>query len=135
MKLPGPDHPISIVAHAGRVVVTFAGRTIAETRRALTLRESSYPPVHYIPLEDVDPGVLEASDRKTYCPYKGDCSYFSLVAGDVRSDNAVWIYRTPYDSVTAIRDHVAFYPGRVEITQLAAAGETSKTEIADSTSR
>lgn len=113
IKVPGPDHPIAIEPNASRVVVSVAGRTIADTRRALTLREASYRPVQYIPREDVDMSLLERSSHATYCPYKGDCAYYSIPLGGERSVNAVWTYETPYAAVAAIKDHLAFYPGRV----------------------
>jgi uncharacterized protein (DUF427 family) len=100
------------------VVVTLAGRTVAEPRRALTLKEASYPPVQYIPLADVDPALLEASDHKTWCPYKGEASYYSLPIGGPRSVNAIWSYREPHDAVAAIKDHVAFYPDRVDAIEV-----------------
>ncbi len=81
VKLPGPDHPISIQRNPARVVVSVAGRVVADTRNALTLREAAYPPVQYIPGEDVDFSKLERTDHVTYCPYKGDCSYYSVPAG------------------------------------------------------
>src|ERR1700736_1360729 len=110
VKLPGPDHPISIQHNPARVVVSAAGRVIADTLNALTLREAAYPPVQYIPVEDVDFTQLERTDHVTYCPYKGDCTYYSVPAGGERSINAVWIYEEPYAAVVAIKDHVAFYP-------------------------
>lgn len=113
-KIPGPDHPITVTPTDGRVVVTLAGKTVADTRRALTLKEASYPPVQYIPLVDVDPQLLEASDHKTWCPYKGEASYYSLPIGGSRSVNAIWSYREPHDAVAVIKDHVAFYPDRVD---------------------
>lgn len=113
IKIPGPDHPITILANPSRVVVRVAGRTVADSRSALTLREASYPPVHYIPRADVDMALLERTDHASYCPYKGDAAYFSIPAGGDRSANAVWTYEQPYDAVDAIRDHVAFYPDRV----------------------
>jgi uncharacterized protein (DUF427 family) len=119
---PGPEHPITIEANPGRVVVSVAGRVVADTRSALTLREASYRPVQYIPIADVDASLLEPTDHESYCPYKGDASYYSLPAGGERSANAVWTYRSPYADVAEIRDHVAFYPDRVdEIAQLDAA--------------
>lgn len=114
VKVPGPDHPITILPNAGRVVVTVAGRTVADTRRALTLREASYKPVLYIPRQDVDMAMLQPSERWTYCPYKGDCSYLSIPAGGERSVDAVWTYADPFAAVVAIRDHLAFYPDRVD---------------------
>ena len=113
IRIPGPDHPITIQANPSRVVVRVAGRTVADSRRALTLSEASYPPVHYIPRADVDMALLERTDHASYCPYKGDAAYFSIPAGGERSANAVWTYEHPYDAVDAIRDHVAFYPDRV----------------------
>jgi uncharacterized protein (DUF427 family) len=114
VKSPGPDHPIAIEPTKGRVTVTVAGRIIADSRRALTLREASYPAVQYIPRGDVEMSLLEATDHATYCPYKGECSYFSIPSGGERAVNAVWSYETPYDAVTEIKDHLAFYPDRVE---------------------
>ena len=114
MKLPGPDHPITIEPNPARVTVSIAGRIVADTRRALTLREASYAPVQYVPRKDVDMTLLEPSDHRTYCPYKGDCTYYSIPLGGQRSVNAVWIYEAPYEAVAAIKDHVAFYPDRVD---------------------
>jgi uncharacterized protein (DUF427 family) len=114
IKIPGPDHPISIEPFAGRIVVSLAGRRVADTQAALTLREASYPPVHYIPRKDLDMSLLERSEHGTYCPYKGDCSYFSLPLGGERSVNAIWTYEQPYDAVVSIREYVAFYPDRVD---------------------
>jgi uncharacterized protein (DUF427 family) len=111
---PGREHPIAIERNPARVVVTVAGRTIADTQDALTLREASYAPVQYIPLSDVDESLLEASDHASYCPYKGDAGYYSVPSGGERSVNAVWIYRDPYAAVAEIKDRVAFYPDRVD---------------------
>ena len=114
IKVPGPDHPISIQHNCARVVVSVAGRVIADTRSALTLREADYSPVQYIPREDVDFSRLERTDHATYCPYKGDCTYYSVLAGGKKSVNAVWIYEDPYPAVAQIKGHVAFYPDRVD---------------------
>jgi uncharacterized protein (DUF427 family) len=114
VKLPGPDHPISIQHNRARVVVSVAGRVIADTRNALTLREADYPAVQYIPREDVDLTQLEPTDHATYCPYKGDCTYYSVPAGRKKSVNAVWTYEDPFPAVEQIRGHVAFYPDRVD---------------------
>ena len=114
VKLPGPDHPISIQRNPARVVVSVAGRVIADTRDALTLRESTYPPVQYIPLKDVDMSLLEPTDHSTYCPYKGDCAYYSIPIGGDKSVNAVWTYEVPFAAVAEIRDHFAFYPDCVD---------------------
>ena len=114
IKLPYPGHPITIAPAAGRVVVTLAGRTIADTREALTLREADYPPVQYIPRKDVDMSLLERTDHLTYCPFKGDASYYSIPLGGERSVNAIWTYEDAYPAVGEIRDHLAFYPSRVD---------------------
>lgn len=114
IKLPGPDHPIAIERNAARVVVSVAGRVVADTRDALTLREASYPAVQYIPRKDVEMALLERTEHTTYCPYKGDCRYFSIPLGGGRSTNAVWTYESPYAAVAPIKDHLAFYPDRVD---------------------
>jgi uncharacterized protein (DUF427 family) len=114
IKVPGPDHPITIARNANRVVVKVAGRLVADTQDALTLREASYRPVQYIPRKDVDMTLLASTDHTTYCPYKGDCAYFSIPLGGERATNAVWSYEAPYPAVAAIKDHLAFYPDRVD---------------------
>ena len=118
VKIPGPDHPITIAPTARRVVVTVGGRIVADSRNALTLQEASYPAVQYVPLADVDLSLLERTTHATYCPYKGDCAYYSVPAGGERAVNAVWTYEQPYDAVAGIRDHVAFYPDRVDAIEL-----------------
>ncbi len=114
VKIPGPDHPITIERNPKQVTVRIAGRIVAETSDALTLRESTYPPVQYIPRKDVDMAALKRTDHATYCPYKGDSAYYSIPAGGDRSVNAVWTYEKPYDAVAAIKEYVAFYPDRVD---------------------
>jgi uncharacterized protein (DUF427 family) len=114
IKVPGPDHPISIERNSARVVVSVAGDVIADTCDALTLREADYSPVQYIPSEDVDLSQLERTDHATYCPYKGDCNYYSVPSGGKKSVNAVWTYENPYPAVAQIKGHVAFYPDRVD---------------------
>ena len=114
IKIPGPDHPITITPAKGRVTVSLAGRTIADSRAALTLQEASYPAVLYIPRQDVDMTLLQRTNHSTYCPFKGDASYYSIPAGGDRSANAVWSYEAPYESVADIKDHVSFYPDRVD---------------------
>ena len=114
VKIPGPDHPISVTPNPARIVVTLDGRIIADTRKALTLQEATYPAVQYIPREDVDMTLLERTEHVSYCPYKGDCSYYSIPSGGERSVNAVWSYEAPYAAVDGINGHLAFYPGRVD---------------------
>jgi uncharacterized protein (DUF427 family) len=111
------DHPITIAPAAGRVVVRWRGRRAADTSRALELREASYPPVLYIPREDADMRLFEPSAHETTCPYKGRASYFTLRDGDQVDANAVWSYAAPKPGVAAIKDHLAFYPDRVEIVR------------------
>jgi uncharacterized protein (DUF427 family) len=103
MKIPGPDHPISIEANPSRVMVEVGGKIIADTSNALTLREASYPAVQYIPRRDVDMAALVRSEHTTYCPYKGDASYYSIPAGGDRSLNAVWTYETPFEAMARIK--------------------------------
>src|SRR5260370_26536575 len=110
IKIPGPDHPITIERNRNRVVVKVAGRVVADTRDALTMREASYAPVQYIPRRDVDMTLLERTDHATYCPYKGECSYFSIPSGGDRSTNAVWTNQEPYEAASPIKEHLAFYP-------------------------
>ena len=131
IKNPGPDHPISIQHNRARVVVSVAGRVIADTRNALALREADYPAVQYIPREDVDLTQLERTDHATYCPYKGDCNYYSVPAGGRKSVNAVWSYEDPFPAVAQIKGHVAFYPDRVDeiAEQLPTLRESSKSGL------
>ncbi|MBA1140975.1 DUF427 domain-containing protein [Mesorhizobium neociceri] len=114
IKIPGPDHPITIEPNPKRVVVSIGGIILADSRDALVLREAGYPAVQYIPRKDVDMALLERSAHATYCPYKGDCAYFSIPSGGERAINAVWAYEDPYDAVAAIKNHLAFYPERVD---------------------
>ena len=112
---PGPDHPITIEPTAQQVTVTAGNQVIARSDNALTLREASYPPVQYVPIDDVDRSALRPTDHETYCPYKGDASYFTVTTPDGELENAIWTYEQPYDAVADIRGHVAFYANRVDI--------------------
>ena len=124
VKIPGKDHPITIERNPSRVVVTVAGKVVADTRNALTLQEAGYPAVIYVPREDAEMSLLERTGHATYCPYKGDCAYFSIPAGGERSVNAVWTYESPYEAVALIRNHLAFYPSRVDtIEELSPEGQ------------
>lgn len=114
MKLPGPDHPITVTRNAKRVRVTFAGETIADTTRALTLKEASYRPVQYIPRDDARMDLLHRTTHHTSCPYKGDASYFTISAGGMTAENAVWSYEAPFPAMTEIAGHLAFYPNKVD---------------------
>jgi len=114
IKVPGPDHPIALEPSPSRVVVSVGGKIVADSGNALILREAGYPAVQYIPRKDVDMTLLERSTHATYCPYKGDCAYFSIPLAGERAINAVWTYEAPYDAVAAIKNHLAFYPDRVD---------------------
>jgi uncharacterized protein (DUF427 family) len=113
-KTPGPDHPITIERNPAHITVSVGGRVIADTRNALSLREASYPAVQYIPRKDVDMSLLQRTEHSTYCPYKGDCSYYSIPSGGAKSVNAVWTYESAYPAVAQINDYLAFYPDRVD---------------------
>ena len=115
MKVPGPDHPITIAATPKRIQVRYNGHVIADSERALTLAEANYPPVLYFPREDVSMEFLSRTDKMTHCPYKGDAHYYSLMMDGRLAENAVWTYETPYEVMTAIRGCLAFYPDKVEI--------------------
>jgi uncharacterized protein (DUF427 family) len=111
---PGPLHPITVEPAGAQVTVTVGDRVVARTDRALTLREASIPPVHYVPMADVDPAVLVASEHTSYCPYKGEATYYGLRVGDEVTPDVVWTYAEPHDAVAAIADHVAFWVGKVD---------------------
>ncbi|MFT8243027.1 DUF427 domain-containing protein [Roseomonas sp. BN140053] len=114
MRIPGPDHPITMEPNPNRVRVSLGGQVVADTTRALTLREANYPPVFYIPREDAAMALFHRTDHSTQCPFKGEASYFSLDAGGRRAENAVWSYEQPFPAVAAIAGHLAFYPTRVD---------------------
>jgi uncharacterized protein (DUF427 family) len=113
--IPGPDHPITIESSSDHVVVKAGDVVVADSSNAVTLHEASYPPVYYVPLADVDSEVLESSDTTSYCPYKGEASYYSVRTSDDVVKDAIWFYDEPYDAVAEIAGHVAFYPDRVQI--------------------
>jgi uncharacterized protein (DUF427 family) len=114
VKIPNAEHPITIEPNPARIRVTVAGNVVADSPNALTLRESDYPAVQYIPRSDVDMSLLARTDNATYCPYKGDAAYYSITSGGERTVNAVWTYEAPYDAVSPIKDHLAFYSDRVD---------------------
>ncbi|MET4387698.1 uncharacterized protein (DUF427 family) [Bradyrhizobium sp. F1.4.3] len=118
MKLPGPDHPITITQNPRRVRVTAGDIVLAETSKALTLKEAKYPAVQYVPREDANMALLERTERTTHCPYKGDASYYSIKADGKTLDNAIWTYETPFPAMTEISGHLAFYPDKVKIEEM-----------------
>jgi uncharacterized protein (DUF427 family) len=120
MKLPGPDHPITITPNSRRIRVSANGVVIADTTRALTLREANYPAVQYVPREDANMALLQRTDRVTYCPYKGDANYFTVVTDGKPIANAIWTYETPFPAMTEISGRLAFYPDKVRIDEVLA---------------
>jgi uncharacterized protein (DUF427 family) len=118
MKLPGPDHPITITANPKRVRVSAGGVVIADTTAALTLKEASYPAVNYVPRKDANMALLARTERVTHCPYKGDANYFSIAADGKTIENAIWTYETPFPSMTEISGHLAFYPDKVTVEEV-----------------
>jgi uncharacterized protein (DUF427 family) len=118
MKLPGPDHPITITPNPRRIRVTAGDIVIAETTKALTLKEAKYPAVQYVPRQDANMALLERTDRVTHCPYKGDASYYSVKADGKTLDDAIWTYEAPFPAMTEISGHLAFYPDKVKIEEV-----------------
>jgi uncharacterized protein (DUF427 family) len=112
---PTDAHPITVTPTGRHVVVRVNGDVIAETDDALTLQESTYPAVQYVPLADVTPSALTRSDTTTYCPYKGEANYFHVSAGGETVDDAIWTYESPYSAVAAIAGHVAFYADKADV--------------------
>jgi uncharacterized protein (DUF427 family) len=118
IKFPGPDHPITISPAEGKVLVTVAGKIVAESTRALRLEEKGYPPVYYLPRSDADMSLLVRTTHYTYCPYKGDCTYYSIPIGGTKSEYAVWTYEKPYEAVAEIKECLAFYLSRVDAIEV-----------------
>jgi uncharacterized protein (DUF427 family) len=114
MKIPGPDHPITITPSKDHVKVTFNGKVVADTRRAMVLQEASYKPVFYIPREDAETALFTRTTNATHCPYKGDASYYTIKVGERTAENAIWSYETPFPAMKEIAGHLAFYPNRVD---------------------
>ena len=123
IRIPGPDHPITISPADGTVRVMVAGRIVAESTRALRLEENGYPPVYYLPRDDADTSLLIRTAHSTYCPYKGDCAYYSIPSGGTKSENAVWTYENPFEAVASIQDCLAFYPTRVDAIEVISVGQ------------
>jgi uncharacterized protein (DUF427 family) len=114
MKIPGPDHPITITPSRERVRVTFNGRVVADTQRALVLQEASYKPVFYIPREDAQMALTAKTAHSTHCPYKGDATYYTIKADGREAENAIWSYEAPFPAMKEIAGLLAFYPNRVD---------------------
>src|SRR3981189_2219926 len=118
IKIPGPEHPITISPAEGKVRVMVAGRIIAESTQALRLEEKGYPSAYYLPRKDADMSLLVRTNHYTYCPYKGDCTYYSIPIGGAKSEYAVWTYETPYEAVADIKEYLAFDRSRVEAIEV-----------------
>ena len=118
MKIPGPDHPITVTANPKRLQVLYQGHVIVDSAKALTLQESTYPAAIYFPREDAEMSFFGRTDHTTHCPYKGDASYFSLNMDGHLAENAVWTYEQPYPAMESIRGLLAFYPNQVEIREV-----------------
>lgn len=115
MKVPGPDHPITVTPAAQRWRVKFQGHVIADSAGALILQESTYPPVVYFPREDVSMEYMSRTHHQTHCPYKGDAAYYTLMMDGRFVENGVWTYEEPYPAMAPIAGRLAFYPNEVEI--------------------
>ncbi|HEY1699772.1 MAG TPA: DUF427 domain-containing protein [Trebonia sp.] len=116
MKIPDASHPITISPTGAHVTVHVGGVKVAETDRALSLAESTYPVAQYIPIADVDQNLIEPTQTESYCPFKGDASYYSVRTPDGHTEtDLIWTYEHPYDAVAEIAGHVAFYPDRADI--------------------
>ncbi|MBU1374635.1 MAG: DUF427 domain-containing protein [Alphaproteobacteria bacterium] len=124
MKIPGPDHPITVTPAATRWRAQFKGHVIADSAGALVLQESTYPPVIYFPREDVSMDYLSRTAHSTHCPYKGDASYYTLLMDGHFAENAIWTYETPFPAMAAIAGYLAFYPNQVEIFEMGHAPAT-----------
>ena len=97
-----------------RVRVTFNNEVIAESGDALVMQEGKYPPVYYLPRKDVKMERLIRTSHTTYCPHKGQATYYSICNGQT-ARNAVWSYEQPLESVEVIRELLAFYPNQVSL--------------------
>jgi uncharacterized protein (DUF427 family) len=118
VKIPGPDHPITISPVESKVSVTVAGRIVAESKLALRLEEKGHPAVYYLPRNDADMSLFVRTTHHTYCPYKGDCTYYSIPIGGAKSENALWTYERPHEAVADIKEYLAFYPSRVDAIEV-----------------
>jgi uncharacterized protein (DUF427 family) len=118
IRIPGPDHPITISPAEGKVRVTVAGRIVAESTRVLRLEEKGHSPVYYFPRSDADMSLLVRTTLYTYCPYKGDCSYYNIPIGGTKSEYAVWTYEKPYEAMAGIKECLAFDPSRVDAIEV-----------------
>jgi uncharacterized protein (DUF427 family) len=118
IRIPGPDHPIAISPADGKMRVTVAGRIVAESTRAILLEEKGHPPVYYLPRSDADMSLLVRTKHYTFCPNKGDCTYYSIPIGGTKSEYAVWTYQEPYEAAASIKEYLGFDPSRVDAIEV-----------------
>jgi uncharacterized protein (DUF427 family) len=118
VKEPGPDHPITLTPATGQVRVRIQDHVIGASDRALVLKEADYPPVFYIPREDVESAFLSKTAHTSHCPYKGDASYYSLFINGALVENAAWSYEQPYPAMEAIRGMLAFYTDKLDVYEV-----------------
>ena len=97
-----------------RITVVIDGTTIADTTRAFRVLETSHPPNYYLPPDDIVAGALEPSTGGSFCEWKGRADYFTVRAGARVEPDAAWVYQSPSAAFAAIKDHVAFYAGRMD---------------------
>jgi len=121
VKVPGPDHPITVTGHSGRLQALYNGHLIADSGDVLIIKEASYKQVAYFPRKDVEMGFLAPTRLDTYCPYKGHASYFTVTMDGQIAENAVWSYVNPHPAMTLIKDRLAFYPHFVEVREVGGA--------------
>jgi uncharacterized protein (DUF427 family) len=118
---PGPGQesvwdyprPPRVEDYPGVVVIEFGGQEIARTSRAARVLETSHPPVFYIPEADFAPDTLRAADGSTWCEFKGEASYYDVVAGSARAERSAWTYPHPTRGFERLAGTVAVYPGRM----------------------
>lgn len=136
MKTPGPDHPITIEPARNRWRARFAGHVIADSNDTLILREKDYPPVVYFPRAGVSMEFMSRTDRSTYCPYKGDAAYYTVLMDGQFAQNAAWTYELPYPAMEAIGERLAFYTNKIEVYEVpdAAVNPRHREAPADNTS-
>jgi len=117
-----PEHRVDLLPETRRVRVTFAGTVIADSTSAIRCEETGHGPVHYIPAKDMRLDLMQPTEHKTYCPFKGDCSYWTIAVdgagGRKQSENAVWGYQAPYDEASGLAGHYAFYNTRVDAVEV-----------------
>ena len=109
-----PDYRVDLEPAEKCVTVRLDGVLVAKSTRALVVRETKHDPVIYFPREDVRADLLERTNHETFCPFKGQASYWTLRVGEHVEENAVWSYEDPFDEVAALKNYVSFYADRVE---------------------